>query len=784
MKNRPALRRQLLVVACAFLVAPTTASAAHVEAHDRTLFYQAAGNETNHVVITRAGNGVDVSDTAGLDVGSGCSATGSDPSPTSAHCDGPIDGVNATLADGDDYFRIDAANFSSWVDAGPGDDTLIGAGDRDWFLGQEGDDTLRGGAGTDELWGGLGNDTITGGPGIDYLYGEAGADTLNSEDPMPTGVPWYLQPQPAPDDVYCGAGSDVARSDDYDPELGCERIDYPGGRVVTPPYPSGPNGPWEDAAPLVPSADEFTGAMPLLALTPDGEAVAAWSKFDRDSWAYSTQWAAKRHGLPPTSGTPADCCPAGLASDADSNTVLLTHSDSGAVRAAVRPPGGDFTAPITLGSSSSWPMLISNAQGDMAAVWYADTGGYLASIRPRDGSFGTPVPVTDGALGSIETAAIAGDRSIIAVGTGSASGAQDAPYARLFASVRTAAGELVPSQPISSGKRSALWPQIAADASGDAALVWGEPVWVQPDGSPAQWPVVDRNMVSERLAGGAFGAPQVVPGADKDADPPKVAMSGDGLVTVAFESRSYVGRVAAAPVGKPLKPVRSFGLNLIPTTPELTSNAAGMQLLTWFPNYGYAVTTFRNGSGAFGPVEDLRPECQGAYSGQVATRLNEAGQGATLMVDHGIPYLAIETDPTVAGHQDCTLSAVYKNDPDANVHFDGVPTHIHPPDVQQLRIARLAVAAAAQQTVYAAIDCPRRCDFVLTARRKSKSGRVLASASKRYYSDHRKVRASVRVPGVPANGTARPTNSVFVRVEGKDKAGRPALVTTRVTLNR
>ena len=778
MNNPPALRRWFLAAACVLLAAPTSASAAHIEAHDRGLFFDAGEGEANHVVVTRAGDGVDITDSAGLDVGRGCDATGSDN--TSAHCDGPIIGVNAGLRDGDDYFKIDASNLASWVDGSSGDDTLIGGGDKDMFLGAEGDDTLYGGGGSDDLNGGLGDDHITGGPGWDTLYGKEGNDSLNSEDPVPVSdAPWYLQPMPATDDDFCGPGTDVATSDDYDGELACERIEYPGGRVVTPAYTAGPNGPWEDAAALT-TTDEYGGQPTYLSLTPGGEAVAAWTRYNHSTYAEETRSAAKRHGEPLTAVTSSECCVIGLASDDRGNTVMLTRTDSSELHASVRPPDGDFGPPVTLGLSAWDAKLISNPQGDIAVI--ADG---QAAIRSRgSSSFGEPV--STGAEGSVRAAALSGDGALITAWDGSSSGDADAPYARLFASVRKSDGTIQPPQAISSGRHEVESPELATDAKGDAALVWNEPRLIYSDQvTPSPYSVSDTNLISERLAGGDFSAPAIVPGAAKESYDAKVAMSGDGLVTVAFPTWNYVGRVASAQVGQALKPLQSFGLNMIPTSAELASNAAGQVLLTWFPDGDHAVTTFRDGTGKFGRVEDLRPGCQ--YSWSAMTRLNEGGEGAALIHDHGILYLATETDPAVIGHQECTMSAVYTDDPDANVYGDGQAqrTRIHPPDVTQFRIARLAARAkAADQTVYAAVDCPGHCDFRLTASRRTGGGRVVATASRHVVSKRRNVRASVRLRALPGAKAARPTKKVFVRVEGRDRAGRPVTLAKRVTVNR
>jgi Ca2+-binding RTX toxin-like protein len=103
--------------------------------------------------------------------------------------------------------RIVVPPTVSYVDGGPGDDTIVGslttaaspsscqegvechlevgsqtfeggAGD-DIIYGDRGNDILRGNAGDDRLYGGIGDDRLEGGPGNDWLSGGFGADTID-----------------------------------------------------------------------------------------------------------------------------------------------------------------------------------------------------------------------------------------------------------------------------------------------------------------------------------------------------------------------------------------------------------------------------------------------------------------------------------------------------------------------------------------------------------------------------------------------------------------------------
>jgi len=81
--------------------------------------------------------------------------------------------VTVYLGNGNDAFTAGDAAPRLVIDAGAGNDVVVG-GKRN--------DTLLGGKGIDSLIGGRGNDSIDGGAGQDTMYGGAGNDTLASVD--------------------------------------------------------------------------------------------------------------------------------------------------------------------------------------------------------------------------------------------------------------------------------------------------------------------------------------------------------------------------------------------------------------------------------------------------------------------------------------------------------------------------------------------------------------------------------------------------------------------------
>ena len=73
---------------------------------------------------------------------------------------------------------LNAGNGNDTVVGGRADELIKGNGGDDSISGQAGNDTVDGGDGRDNLDGGAGNDSVVGGAGDDTLYGQSGHDTI------------------------------------------------------------------------------------------------------------------------------------------------------------------------------------------------------------------------------------------------------------------------------------------------------------------------------------------------------------------------------------------------------------------------------------------------------------------------------------------------------------------------------------------------------------------------------------------------------------------------------
>ena len=92
---------------------------------------------------------------------------------------------------GNDVIDLRDGRIRADVEAGAGDDTILGSAGRDTLEGDagrdlikgfKGNDKLEGSEGRDTVRGGVGNDKIEGGEDRDFLFGDAGNDVLESDE--------------------------------------------------------------------------------------------------------------------------------------------------------------------------------------------------------------------------------------------------------------------------------------------------------------------------------------------------------------------------------------------------------------------------------------------------------------------------------------------------------------------------------------------------------------------------------------------------------------------------
>jgi Ca2+-binding RTX toxin-like protein len=121
-----------------------------------------------------------------------------------------IDEVVLTGTHGQDV--LDASQFSGRLDmqAGKGDDILLGSQGENQLHGNDGNDTIIGGANADTLFGNNGNDTIIGGADADMISGDDGDDVLWGDMGPEAGEPATTDDDNVSADIIRGgAGNDI-----------------------------------------------------------------------------------------------------------------------------------------------------------------------------------------------------------------------------------------------------------------------------------------------------------------------------------------------------------------------------------------------------------------------------------------------------------------------------------------------------------------------------------------------------------------------------------------------
>ena len=131
--------------------------------------------------------------------------------------------MNVGMAGGDDRLDMDGGAFttaaptgSSSVNAGGGDDRVVGHAGRDHVVGFSGADRFEGRAGNDHLEGGDDSDTLIGDGGADTLEAGNNNDTIRSKE----------ADSAVADTLSCGSGTDYVEADLRDTVFSnCEQRD-------------------------------------------------------------------------------------------------------------------------------------------------------------------------------------------------------------------------------------------------------------------------------------------------------------------------------------------------------------------------------------------------------------------------------------------------------------------------------------------------------------------------------------------------------------------------------
>jgi PKD domain len=220
-------------------------------------------------------------------------------------------------------------------------------------------------------------------------------------------------------------------------------------------------------------------------------------------------------------------------------TVVTVASQGGgagaptAIEARVRPAGGTFGSPQTLGpvAGATTPLgvlMAVDAAGNVVATWYENAGGVtairVAVMEAGTTTFGAGQTLASGSTSILYGVAIAGGTATV-VWT-----ASDGANRRVQAAVRPPGGTFGPPATLSDAGQDASAPTVSTGADGTTIVAWQRP-------NASGYQVVQ---AAVRPPGGVFGAlPNLYtnPGlnsANWHIDGPKVAVAADGRATVLF----------------------------------------------------------------------------------------------------------------------------------------------------------------------------------------------------------------------------------------------------------
>ena len=309
-----------------------------------------------------------------------------------------------------------------------------------------------------------------------------------------------------------------------------------------------PDGKTWQVTDLGPGGDQPHGGQhPVMALSPDGHAVAVWGS---------------------TVGCPAAC--------------------DYIVQAAVRPPGGSWGAPVTLTTDLYFGgggiVLGMDGSGNAIAAWvgnYADASHY-AVLRAGSSSWG---PVQELSNGNVQGAAH--NLSLAVSPDGSAvvafAGGNDGIWA---ASGSVLGGFSAPVFVAPGDYRKTSAPKVALDDAGQASLVWSQ---------------TTRTEAATRSPSGTWSAPAVL--ATQPSSSVATAIDGAGNAIAVF-GPSYSWHLAGGSWGPatPLPAGSSGGLVAAdPAGTFVYADSSGNAV-----TFAAGATSFGAGSGSRGSLADLK----------------------------------------------------------------------------------------------------------------------------------------------------------------------------------
>jgi Ca2+-binding RTX toxin-like protein len=279
-----------------------------------------------------------------------------------------------------------------------------------------------------------------------------------------------------------------------------------------------------------------------------------------------------------------------IASDGSGNVIAVWRElddDVAAIRAAFRPRGGSFgesqrISLPTVGAES--PEVAMDTAGNAVAVWQESTTGrdsvVEAAIRPAGGEWSAPQALSDAAEPAFNPDVAIAYGHVTAVWV-----ARDSWRPVIRTESRTMTDAWSVPETVSGPIGPTYTPTIALDDHGGAVVAW---LWS--DGA---------NRLVEaavRSTDGSWSRPEQLSGPGRDASSPAVATDGDGNALVGWIRGNGIwtaAQTAARPAGGAWGPPRNLsrrGRNA--GSIELAMNRRGDAMVSWVQGNGL-LTAFR-----------------------------------------------------------------------------------------------------------------------------------------------------------------------------------------------
>ncbi len=344
-----------------------------------------------------------------------------------------------------------------------------------------------------------------------------------------------------------------------------------------------------------------------------------------------------------------------------------------AAQIVTRPPGGSFSAALTLsppGSEARAPVVGVDGAGEAVAAWPAAGANLIVEAATVSGATASAPQKLSAPGGNAVLPAVAVDeRGDAIVAWMRENGTENV----VQASFRPAGGHFGAAVNLPTKSGNTMHPEVAIDAAGDATVVWERfngaeeiveaatrpaatgaftaPVELASSAAHPMEPAVAMNAegdtavawvspgVSEviqattRPAGESFGKPTNLTGGLPEASQPQVALDGQGEATVVWTGNFVVEYAIGTKAG-----VFSGakGLAFEGWYPSVAEDAAGDTLVGYATVFGLdAAAMFRPAGGAFEASQQVSSAGQVVGGGPLNVAISEDGDGAFGFVGQG-----------------------------------------------------------------------------------------------------------------------------------------------------